>query len=251
MQEAAAQIPLFPEPELSDPLAGLSIRTSKRARRMSIKVWPRGSVEVVVPVRTRAADVRAFVSEHSDWIAKTRMAFAERHPPEPFRLPDRISLPAIDRRVGVHYEPREDAGSVRYRLTGDILRLAGRTGDAALCTAALKRWLAGMARTHLEPRLVELSRQTGQPYRRLRVAGQKTCWGSHSSSGTLSINYCLLFLRPELVRYLLIHELCHAEHMNHSRRFWALVRSFEPRYRGLDRQLSEGWRHIPTWVGLG
>lgn len=236
---------------MADPTAGLSVRTSKRARRMSIKVWPRGSVEVVVPVRTRPDEVRAFVAEHSDWIARTRAAFAERHPPEPFRLPDRITLPAIERNFGVHYTPRDGVTSVRYRLTGDILRLTGRTGDAALCTAALKRWLAGTARTHLEPRLVELARVTGQRYRRLRVAGQKTCWGSHSSTGTLSINYCLLFLSPELVRYLLVHELCHATHMNHSRRFWALVRKHEPAYRRLDRQLSEGWRHIPTWIGLG
>lgn len=251
MQEAAAQIPLFEEPDLTDPMAGLSVRTSKRARRMSIKVWPRGSVEVVVPARTRPDDVRAFVAEHSTWIAKTRASFAKAHPPEPFRLPDRVVLPAIGRRVGVHYQPGDDAETVRYRLTGDILRLAGRTSDPALCTAALKRWLKGTARTHLEPRLLELSGMTGLRYRRLRVAGQKTCWGSHSSTGTLSINYCLLFLQPEHVRYLLIHELCHAQHMNHSRKFWSLVGRYEPAYRRLDRQLSEGWRHIPTWVGLG
>jgi len=217
---------------------------------MSIKVWPRGRVEVVVPPRTRPRDVQAFVSEHSDWISRTRAAFAREIPPEPFRLPDRIELPAIDKRVGVLYSPTEGARSVRYRLTGDILRLSGRTEDAGLCTAALKRWLAGMARAHIGPQLDELSRVTGNRYRRLRVAGQKTCWGSHSSSGTLSINYCLLFLRPELVRYLLIHELCHATHMNHSRRFWALVRRYEPGYRRLDRQLSEGWKSIPAWVGL-
>jgi predicted metal-dependent hydrolase len=48
----------------------------------------------------------------------------------------------------------------------------------------------------------------------------------------------------------MIHELCHAKHMNHSRRFWALVRRFEPDYRKLDRQLTQAWHHIPTWVGI-
>ena len=84
----------------------------------------------------------------------------------------------------------------------------------------------------------------------MHVRGQKTCWGSHSSSGTISINYCLLFLEPALVRYLMIHELCHARHMNHSRRFWAHVARFEPDYRKLDRKLSSSWKEIPSWVGI-
>jgi predicted metal-dependent hydrolase len=115
---------------------------------------------------------------------------------------------------------------------------------------ALKRWLANVAKRELAPRLRAEAALTGTAFRRLRVAGQKTCWGSHSSTGTISLNYCVLFLRPELVRYLMVHELCHARHMNHSRRFWALVRRFEPDYRRLDRELSDSWRSIPTWVGI-
>jgi predicted metal-dependent hydrolase len=60
----------------------------------------------------------------------------------------------------------------------------------------------------------------------------------------------LLFLAPELVRYLMIHELCHARHMNHSRRFWQRVGRFEPDYRHLDKALGESWISIPAWLGL-
>ena len=146
--------------------------------------------------------------------------------------------------------PKEGNKGVRYSRKGDILTLSGNISDPDACIAALKRWLAGLAKKELGPRLQTLSAMTGQPYKRLRVAGQKTCWGSHSSTGTISVNYCLLFLKPELVRYLMIHELCHASHMNHSRRFWALVRRFEPGYRRLDKRLSDAWTAIPTWVGI-
>ena len=250
MRGAARQIPLFPETEEPDAVSGFSVRQSGRARRLSIKVYPRGRVEVVVPKRTRAKDVQAFVDEHRDWIQRTRAAFSEQHPPEPFRLPTRIDLPGIEREFGVTYEPRDGARSVRYRQKGDILCLYGAVSEPQQCVTALKRWLAGLAKEHFRPRLSALSAATGNSFKRMHVRGQKTCWGSHSTSGTISINYCLLFLRPNLVRYLMIHELCHAEHMNHSRRFWAHVRRFEPDYRRLDRRLSDSWKQIPTWVGI-
>jgi len=247
---AAKQIPLFPDTEEPDPLSGFSVRESGRAKRISIKVFPRGRVEVVVPKRSRAREVQAFVDEHRDWISATRAKFAEEHPPEPFRLPARIDLPGIEAVFGVIYQPREGAKRVRYRLSGDILCLYGNTNDPHLCVAALKRWLSATAKGHFEPRLRALSASTGNRFDRMHVRGQKTCWGSHSSSGTISINYCLLFLSPALVRYLMVHELCHSKHMNHSRRFWSHVRRFEPDYRRLDRKLSDSWKRIPTWVGI-
>ena len=85
---------------------------------------------------------------------------------------------------------------MRYRCHGDLVVLTGKTGDDKLCVAALKRWLASAAREAFEPRLRSLSAATGHSYKRLQVRGQRTCWGSHSSTGTISINYCLLFLDP-------------------------------------------------------
>lgn len=250
MQSAADQLSLFSEVEEPDTTSGFSVRESSRAKRLSIKVFPRGKVEVVVPKRTRSRDVEAFVAENRGWIRKTRASFAESHAPEPFRLPSRIKLAAIGRNFGVVYQPEQGADTVRYRVTGDIIRLSGRTADESQCVAALKRWLAALARSEFEPRLRALAGETGTRYKRLHVRGQKTCWGSHSSTGTLSINYCLLFLGPSLVRYLMIHELCHSRHMNHSRRFWRLVGRFAPDYRRLDRALGDAWKQIPTWVGI-
>ncbi|NNC77853.1 MAG: M48 family metallopeptidase [Woeseiaceae bacterium] len=250
MPSAAKQIPLFPETEEPDPLSGFSIRESGRAKRLSIKVFPRGRVEVVVPKRTRPRDVQSFVAEHRDWIKKTRAKFAELHPPEPFQLPVQFYLAGIDRRFVVVYESRDGYKRVRYKLRGDTLRLSGDVSDQRQCVTALKRFLSETARSCFEPKLRELSESTGNNFKRMHVRGQKTCWGSHSCSGTISINYCLLFLKPELIRYLMIHELCHAKHMNHSRRFWAHVGRFEPDYRRLDRLLSDSWKQIPTWVGI-
>jgi predicted metal-dependent hydrolase len=251
VQSAAQQLPLFSDTEEPGHAPGFSVRVSSRARRLSIKVFPRGKVEVVVPRRTRAADVQAFVAKHRGWIEQTRAAFAELHPPEPFALPARVELPALGRAFLVSYSrPDTNASGVRFRASGNTVVLSGRTADPALCVAALKRWLAGVAKAEFAPRLRALSATTGNSYRRMHVRGQRTCWGSHSSRGTISINYCLLFLEPVLVRYLMIHELCHARHMNHSRRFWRHVGQFEPDYRDLDRRLADAWKQVPVWLGF-
>lgn len=250
MKQAARQLALFSDTEEPDNASGFAVRENSRARRLSIKVFPRGRVEVVVPPRTRPEAVQAFVREHTDWINGARASFAELHPPEPFMLPAVVDFPAIGQSFRIRYERQSGASTVRYRCQANVVVLSGRTGSDKLCVAALRRWLAAVTKDEIGPRLKILAAATDNPYQRMQVRGQRTCWGSHSSRGTISINYCLLFLDPGIVRYLLIHELCHARHMNHSGRFWKLVGKFEPDYKRLDRALSDSWSRVPVWVGL-
>ncbi|MBT8091068.1 MAG: M48 family metallopeptidase [Gammaproteobacteria bacterium] len=250
MRNTATQLPLFSEVDEPDSASGFSVRESGRARRLSIKVFPRGRVEVVVPRRTRPADVREFVEAHRDWIRQARASFAADHPPEPFALPEVVTLSGIAQEFAVHYEPERGARTVRYRTRNGAVVLCGHTRDEKLCVQALKRWLTNLAKREYAPRLRALSGLTGNSFKKMHVRGQRTCWGSHSSTGTISLNFCLLFLDPGHLRYVMIHELCHARHMNHSRRFWSLVARFEPDYRQLDKDLNGSWKRIPTWVGI-
>lgn len=231
-------------------MSGFSVRESGRAKRLSIKVFPRGRVEVVVPKRTKPAEVREFVAANSDWIRKAREQFAAEHPPEAFALPQEVRLEGIERQFTVQYEQRIGATSVNFRWRGDTVVLSGCTANEKLCVAALKRWLISLAKKEYAPRLRSLSALTGNSYKKMHVRGQRTCWGSHSSSGTISLNYCLMFLDPAHLSYVMIHELCHARHMNHSRRFWSYVGQFETDYRRLDKDLNSCWKRIPTWVGI-
>ena len=251
MQSTAIQLRLFPpESEKPGQLPGFSVRESNRAKRLSIKVYPRGRVEVVVPRRTRPREVQEFVSENREWIERARESFAANHPPEDFALPALVHLRALDRVVRVRYVELAIAKSVRYGYSRGVLTLSGQTADDAQCVAAIRRWLSATAKREFEPRLQALSALTESPFARMHIRAQKSCWGSRSSSGTISLNLCLLFLEPDLLRYLMIHELCHGRHMNHSKRFWKRVRRFEPDYRRLDRALTEAWRDVPAWLGL-
>lgn len=207
---------------------------------------PGGKVEVVAPNRVRPRDVEAFVAENREWIERARRKL-KNEPIVDQALPTRIQLPAIDRVVGVTYGSTEIRGQFEDS-NGQSILLAAPSAHRQKCRQALRTWLAGIGRAELIPWLRRLSLEIGIEYKKTQVRGQKTRWGSCSARGTISLNFCLLFLRPELVRYLFVHELCHRRHFNHSKRYWQLVERFVPDYKTLDRQLADAWRDVPGWA---
>jgi len=82
----------------------------------------------------------------------------------------------------------------------------------------------------------EEAAHVGVEYRRIRIGGQRTVWGSCSPRGTLSFNWRLVLAPVEVLDYVVVHELCHLRVPNHSRRFWALVEQHRPHWR-----LQRGW----------
>ncbi len=236
----AAQLPLWSEQD-----ATLSVRESRRARRMVVRVFHSGRVEVVVPVRTPPRLVERFIEQHRLWIERKRVeARRTAVAPEPFP-PASIELPACAERWQVHVAGGD--GRLRLSSAEGLITLSGDSGIAVV-RQALRGWLLERARVVLEPVLSECAREFGFSYARMVIRRQRTRWGSCSVHGTISLNGCLLFLPPPVVRYLLVHELAHTRHMNHSRRFWQCVAQCCPDYRHLDRALNEGWRSVPAWV---
>jgi predicted metal-dependent hydrolase len=223
------------------------VRESRRARRLAVRVHRTGRVEVVVPPRTSRATVSAFVSQHRDWIETRRQAALRQKPPDTPFPPTRIALPGVYESWRVHLAG--GTGRIRIGAGGDeLLVIAGDLSSPQQLGDALRRWLVGRARILLAEHLADCAREFGFSYRALSVRRQKTRWGSCSTRGTISLNCCILFQPPEVLRYLLIHELSHTRHMNHSRSFWATVAACCPDYRTLDRQLLDGWRRVPSWL---
>jgi predicted metal-dependent hydrolase len=236
-----AQLPLFATKDRVDPW---TVRTSRRARRLSVRVYPGGRVEIVAPHGASPAIVQRFIGQHRQWIdERVRDCAAQTDPP----LPEYIDLPAIEARYAVSYVERDAAPRISSVSDGQ-LTVVGSSIDPRLVRVCLRNWLVDVAAIALTDRLRDVADEFGFDFERVQIRQQRTRWGSCSSSGTISLNVCALFVEPEVMRYLLIHELCHTRHMNHSRAFWELVGQCEPNYRKLDRTLIRAWRHVPKWM---
>jgi predicted metal-dependent hydrolase len=245
------QMSLLDEQDTSGTADGPRVRISARARRISIRVHPDARVEVVVPPRARPREIERFVAAQREWIdAKRAQALRNKPPPEPFP-PASIAFAATGYKGRGHRAGGDGRVRVLERGTaGDAARVLEISGAATErgVRAALRAWLARAAAQRLEPRVAALARGAGVRYARVAIRRQRSRWGSCSARGTISLNLCLLFQRPEVVDYLIIHELMHVQHMNHSPRFWAAVEKHCAGWRALDRELLAGWRTVPRWV---
>jgi predicted metal-dependent hydrolase len=225
-----------------------TLRRSTRARHLRIQVTPREGVVLVLPRGVSTQTAQAFLEERRAWVLRSldRLGLGPTGPRPP-ALPEEIALRASGESCRVRYAP--GVGPVRARTAGrDGVSVRGPLEDRNAVAAALRDWLRRRARPWLAGELAALSERTGLGYRRLAVRSQRTLWGSYSARGTLSLNAKLLLLEPELARYVMIHELAHSRHMNHSPRFWALVARHEPDYRSKERALRTEGRALPAWV---
>lgn len=230
-----------------------TIRHSARAKRISLRVLPGRGVEVVLPPGVDQARAHNFVQAKADWLHKTmrRLSMEQQNAP---LLPRRICLRAVSRSWEVRYGHTRATG-LELRENTDALQFVGSLADAqdaknrdAGHCELLKQWLKFKGREHLPFWTRTLEGETGLRCRTVQIRLQRTRWGSCSNRKTLSLNASLLFLPPDLTRHVLLHELCHTIHLNHSPEFWKLLSSLDPQAREHDAALTAAWQHVPAWV---
>lgn len=220
------------------------VRISQRARHLQIKVSPWKGVEVVVPKRATKGDVLEFIESHRDWISRAWDKLRDEYPHAGrIVIPQRLELAASGEAWDLFR--RDDAKRVSRRKHEIIFPMNLSEEELA---RALQQQVRQRAARCFEQRLQPLMEQTGLRPTKVTIRGQQSRWGSCSSRGTLSLNFRLMFLAPENVDCLLLHELCHLKHMNHGKRFWALMEKHMPDARERDRALSDAWRDVPSWA---
>ncbi len=228
-----------------------TVRVSARARRVILRISRRVGFEVVIPRGYNWREVPSIVAGKRQWIERTlRRLGSLRSEEEAVALPTILDLRAVDIHWRVFYGVGEAGKTGNVQCVDGHLEVRCDPGAPDACRLALRGFLKERARRVLIPQLEALARQNNLSYSQVHIRGQKTRWGSYSARGTVSLNWKLLFLPPELVRYVLLHELCHGVHLNHSKRYWARLAELEPDYRNLNKRLRQGWGFVPAWADL-
>ncbi len=196
-----------------------TVRRSARARRVRVNVHADTCVEVVLPTRAPERTAAAAVSELRPWI--------ERRLGEAQEVLDRIAaragtLPYL----GTSLELVPQTGRTRAHRSGE--RLLVPAEDAR---TALERFYRRAARAEIAPRLDRATALTGSAYSGLSIRAQRTRWASCSADGRMSFNWRLLLAPERVLDYVVWHEVCHLEILEHSPRFWALLERHWPGYR--------------------
>jgi hypothetical protein len=232
--------------------ANYKVRESHKAKHVNLRMCPRDGLEVVVPKGFDHAQIPEILQRKQKWLTKVTQRFESQREFLNATAPDRpvtqIELRAIAQTWHVDYYPTAEPNVIVTEQPGQQLQVRGAIAHIDLCHEALCQWLAHKARQHLVSGLQVVSNEIQLPFAQATVRGQKTRWASCSQRKMISLNYKLLFLPPEVVRYVFVHELCHTIHMNHSAAFWNLVAEKEPDYECLDTELQNVWRYVPAWV---
>jgi predicted metal-dependent hydrolase len=224
----------------------------KRGKRRTIglSVSPEG-LTVSAPRWTPVGEVEALLRDKSDWVleklqrardragelAQARTVWADGA--EFDFLGQRVRL-VIDPTHGfsevgavLQPPPEDDDGLSTLRLG-----LAHNASEVQIRDAA-QAWLMRQAKRIFAERLDLFAPQLGVSYQRLRLSSAGTRWGSASVDGTIRLNWRLVHLRMDMIDYVVVHELSHLRHMDHSPQFWDVVASVMPDHAQRRRALKQ------------
>lgn len=232
----------------------------KRGKRRTIgfQVGEQG-LEVRAPRWVPQYEVDAALRERQEWILRKLREARQRSERKELRRiawRDGATLPYLGETLLVVLDPRHGFSGAGAELHVDSSTLPGvarstlhvglpHNADASQVRDAVQAWLMRQAREHFSQRLSHFAPGLGVSWRRLSMSSASTRWGSAAADGSIRLNWRLIHFRPEVIDYVVVHELSHLRHMDHSPRFWRTVESLVPDYNRLRAELRDD--ALPAW----
>jgi predicted metal-dependent hydrolase len=223
-------------------LPPFTIRRSDRARRSRLTITDEGEAVVVLPARASEAEASDLVRRHRRWIENHQR-----------RIRSRLGALAARPRLGagrqILFEGELHRTVAIAAIDGRKRPSIRRTDGAIVVTSSplearstsdlLDGWLRARARSAIEERVATRGREMGLAAKRITIRDQKTRWGSATRKGTLSFSWRLILCPPEVLDYVVVHELAHLKVAGHPRSFWRLVDRYVEDVRGARMWLRE------------
>lgn len=202
----------------------------RRREGLRLTVEPDGSLKVTAPLRAPLAVIEEFVLANHDWIETQRTKVRElqiKNPPRTFAEGEWIRVFGVERRLVYEESVLKHA---RVELIEDhlVISLASSNRTPDRVRKAIAGFFDAQARLHLPERVDHFSKAMEVRPSGLSFRCQKTRWGSCSSLGHISFNWKLVFAPEPVIDYVVVHELAHLVHADHSKAFWDLVKKHDP-----------------------
>ena len=210
---------------------------SNRAKYIRIKLSNSGELSVTLPKRHAQKKAHSFIRSKTDWIEKQLSKLPEKSVLG--KIPSTIALELIEQTWSVELIAKTFNGVILEVTADKQLTISGQIEDIETVKKVINKWMQTMCRPVFSSMMQEIAEEHGFYYKRLSIRSQKTRWGSCSSDKNINLNSKLLMMPEDVVRYVMIHELCHTLEMNHSARFWALVEECDPLFRQHRKKLKE------------
>jgi predicted metal-dependent hydrolase len=215
-------------------------KISARTTRVRLSVRPGPKVILTYPEHTTQASALAFLRDNIPWLEKV-LAKARTVQPSLTSHIQKFPWITMDDRLLEVEVMVGTRGTARISQANETVAIALPTDNRE--TAAL-RVIRRLAETGLSLAVERLSQRVGVTVKQVSVRDQTTRWGSCSTEGTLSLNWRLILLPPMLHDHVILHELSHRKHMDHSDRFWNQLAAWDPDWKKHDRELNKRWNII-------
>lgn len=224
------------------------LRKSSKAKRINITIRE-SKVKVSVPSGFTFDYARNFIEANKEWVY------------EHVQKQKTLRQSIIDRNYtngekflyrGRHYplniiQNENIPPQAAFQGSRIIVYIPGELSDSERCSLIknlIEDWYKKQAELIL-PEIVEFySKAMNIPYEKLKIKNQKTRWGSCSSKGNINLNWKIIMGPNQVIAYVIIHELSHLKHMNHSSDFWQTVETYFPEYKKWKKWLSENGRFL-------
>lgn len=218
----------------NEPMAANIDRVIRSQRRtLALIVERDGSITVCAPMKMPEKDILDFVDKHAKWVQKKQKEVQSLNSEQPRQYKPGESFLFL----GESY-PLEIVRDADQKLTLDgSFRLT--ESAHAQAEAVFRSWYREQARALLSARVAFFADQFQVQVGTIRITSARTRWGSCTSKGNLSFSWRLILTPSDVIDYVVIHELAHTVHHNHSKRFWKLVEKWMPDYKERKKQLRQ------------
>lgn len=196
-----------------------------RRRTIALVIEGDGSLIVRAPLRASEKTIRELVAQKADWVARAQAKMRQNRPPER-RFVAGETLPLMGQAHPLKIVQTQRAS---LAFENGAFLLAQKAQPRA--REAFQLWYKKMAAVLLPARLETLAVKHNLHPKKVRISSARTRWGSCSTSGTISLTWRLVMAPPEVIDYVIVHELVHIKVKNHSKDFWNLVADLMPDYK--------------------